>query len=747
MLGPFARVPGAVVDESGLRHLGNPLGEQRALAAGAAVAPLGDRAVLAVAGEDRLSWLDSLTSQALTRLAPGESTELLVLDPHGHVEHAASVVDDGETTWLIADRGGCRRAAVVAAQDAVPAARRPAGRERRVRRHRRHARGARGRRARPRPPACPSCGPTRGRTSRPAATPTRTSSRTPARERDWAEAIVTARRGGAHRGCRSRGRSRLAGLAAADALRIAAWRPRWANEVDDRALPHELDWLRTAVHLEKGCYRGQETVAKVHNLGHPPRRIVALQLDGSDSVLPGSRRRGLRRRRTSWAPSPRLRCTSRRARSRSRSCAAARPSTRELVVRTVGRRRSSPRRRSSSLPRPGPRRTSRACRGSAAERAEGVARGRHSRQPTTTAIATGWRARFDPRRRLARVRHSVDRDPADRRRRRPAPTRSRTTCWGIPRRCWPRRSASRASGSCATPDRVACSRRSLGMLVGILVAELLLLVAGLGLVAARARARRSRSSSRGFLSAQASFAIAAAIQALIVMVIPANAPFLRLVDGVVGRRRGAAGDRADPADRCSGRRPRRRGGLSRRSIRPMAHPRAGAAPRRPAARRARAREGASAAAARRRVVDVAGLRDSPSPASRRSCAASAPSCSGTSASASPPTSRPATCGSSRGGSCTSATTACRAPGRSRPARRPRPRQPSWSRSRSTDISLEPVAREAVRAVAGRLDPALLLPDASLGDQNLIAALRPFAVDLLTATGMSSAEARACVPRI
>ncbi len=65
----------------------------------------------------------------------------------------------------------------------------------------------------------------------------------------------------------------------------------------------------------------------------------------------------------------------------------------------------------------------------------------------------------------------------------------------------------------------------------------------------------------------------------------------------------------------------------------------------------------------------------------------------------------------------------------------------------TDISFEPVAREAVRAVAARLDPAELMPDASLGDQNLIAALRPLAVDLLTATGMSSADARACVPRI
>src|SRR5690606_2894742 len=77
-----------------------------------------------------------------------------------------------------------------------------------------------------------------------------------------------------------------AGLLAAEALRVAAWRPRWATEVDERSLPHETDWIRSAVHLSKGCYRGQETVAKVHNLGHPPRRLAALHLDGSDDVLP-----------------------------------------------------------------------------------------------------------------------------------------------------------------------------------------------------------------------------------------------------------------------------------------------------------------------------------------------------------------------------------------------------------------------------------------------------------------------------
>ncbi|MDQ1513804.1 MAG: tRNA-modifying protein YgfZ, partial [Microbacteriaceae bacterium] len=82
------------------------------------------------------------------------------------------------------------------------------------------------------------------------------------------------------------GQVRMAGTLALEALRIAAWRPRFAREVDARTIPHELDWLRSAVHLTKGCYRGQETVAKVHNLGRPPRRLVQLDLDGSEAVLP-----------------------------------------------------------------------------------------------------------------------------------------------------------------------------------------------------------------------------------------------------------------------------------------------------------------------------------------------------------------------------------------------------------------------------------------------------------------------------
>ncbi|MCU1588072.1 MAG: folate-binding protein YgfZ, partial [Frankiales bacterium] len=80
----------------------------------------------------------------------------------------------------------------------------------------------------------------------------------------------------------------LAGVQALEALRVAALRPRLGVDTDHRTLPHEVGWLTSAVHLDKGCYRGQESVARVHNLGRPPRRLVLLHLDGSDSELPAT---------------------------------------------------------------------------------------------------------------------------------------------------------------------------------------------------------------------------------------------------------------------------------------------------------------------------------------------------------------------------------------------------------------------------------------------------------------------------
>lgn len=277
-LDPFAAVAGAVLDDDGLAHLGSPAREQRDLAAGRALAPLASRTVLTVSGPDRLTWLDSITSQALAGLAPGESAELLVLDPQGHVEHAAGVVDDGERTWLIVDRGRVESLLawlmrmrfrlrvdpqasaghhVVAGTAAAVAALRADAVW--------HD---------PWPGILPGGWGYSGADPHPGA------------ERDWSEAIVDDVEYARLAEAAAAAELPVAGYLAADALRVAAWRPTAAREADGRTLPHEVDWLRTAVHLEKGCYRGQETVAKVHNLGHPPRRLALLHLDGSDGVLP-----------------------------------------------------------------------------------------------------------------------------------------------------------------------------------------------------------------------------------------------------------------------------------------------------------------------------------------------------------------------------------------------------------------------------------------------------------------------------
>jgi folate-binding protein YgfZ len=272
---PFTLREGAVGAPP--EHYGNPLGEQRELAAGRAVVDLSDRDILSVTGPDRLSWLDSLTSQRLIGIAPGVSAETLLLDPSGRVEYAARVLDDGETTWLLMDAGtGAGFLAFLTKMRFML----------RVEVLDRSAEFA-------------TIG-TLG--DAPAATAERNGVpllwRDPWRQivaggfqyaaipdhpgENWnyAEALVE----------RSRldelGASPAAGTLALESLRIEAWRPRAATEIDGTTIPHELDWLRSAVHLSKGCYRGQETVAKVHNLGHPPRRLALLHLDGSEGVLP-----------------------------------------------------------------------------------------------------------------------------------------------------------------------------------------------------------------------------------------------------------------------------------------------------------------------------------------------------------------------------------------------------------------------------------------------------------------------------
>ncbi|MFS0854670.1 YgfZ/GcvT domain-containing protein [Microbacterium sp. 179-I 3D4 NHS] len=279
-------IPGAVYDGDVILHVGDAFREQRRLASGEAVAPLGDRAVIEVAGPERLGWLDSITSQAVGRLAAGESTELLVLDPQGRVEHAAGVLDDGSSTWLLVDAGDAeglagwltrmkfRTQATVAVRPdlallgfvgAGPAATRVSA-------------------SALAPHGSPLVWDDPWRHGSAGGHQYAEIAEHPASAFAWRVGILTV--DAAQTLLASLDPEALAGVLAAEALRIAAWRPRWAAEVDERSLPHESDWIRSAVHLNKGCYRGQETVAKVHNLGHPPRRLAALHLDGSDAVLP-----------------------------------------------------------------------------------------------------------------------------------------------------------------------------------------------------------------------------------------------------------------------------------------------------------------------------------------------------------------------------------------------------------------------------------------------------------------------------
>ena len=261
-------------------HYGDPTKEQRALARGEGAVDLSHRGVVRVAGPDRLTWLHSMTTQELTGLLPGASTETLVLSPNGHVEHALHLVDDGEAAWITVEPGTAPALAawlrrmqfmlrvqvddvtdewavlgepVGAADDD-----RPGG-----------------------PPAWVDPWPRAGAdTASYAAVPDD-------EHPGWAwREVLLPREGFAERALQRAGAAGLAGTWAADALRVEAWRPRHGFETDHRTIPHELDWLRTAVHLHKGCYRGQETIARVHNLGRPPRRLVLLHLDGSEHVLP-----------------------------------------------------------------------------------------------------------------------------------------------------------------------------------------------------------------------------------------------------------------------------------------------------------------------------------------------------------------------------------------------------------------------------------------------------------------------------
>jgi len=261
-------------------HYGDPHAEQRLLASGRAAVDLSHRGVVTVTGPDRLTWLHSLTTQHLEHLVPGSSTTALILSPHGHVEHELHLTDDGTTTWITVEPATARalvdyldsmrfmmRVEVADASDDWAVVWEPV-RE---------------------------------------VDPARVTWLVPADVAGAGAIDAGSDRGGDaskyvdHRPGFLVGREVLvpraeliaalgdqpAGTWALEALRVAAAMPRLGWETDHRTLPHEVGWIGPAVHLSKGCYRGQEAVARVHNLGAPPRRLVLLHLDGGAETLPG----------------------------------------------------------------------------------------------------------------------------------------------------------------------------------------------------------------------------------------------------------------------------------------------------------------------------------------------------------------------------------------------------------------------------------------------------------------------------
>ena len=270
-------VAGEGVDAPVAAHYGDPLREQRLLVEGMAAVDLSHRGVLTIAGPDRLSWLHSITTQMLTGLAPRTSAETLVLSPKGHIEHDLHLVDDGETTWVTVEPGmaGALKTWLDSMRFMLRVEVRDVTADYAVIGEPVRAETAPGEPLAWSDPWPLMVGDTAAYSAvvEPA--------QHPGSDRPWRELIVPRDQLEAAIGDRP-----MAGMWAAEALRVAAWRPRLGFETDYRTIPHELDWLRTAVHLHKGCYRGQETVARVHNLGRPPRRLVFLHLDGSGHTLP-----------------------------------------------------------------------------------------------------------------------------------------------------------------------------------------------------------------------------------------------------------------------------------------------------------------------------------------------------------------------------------------------------------------------------------------------------------------------------
>jgi folate-binding protein YgfZ len=247
--------------------------EQRSLYEGNSVCLMDPAGIISVAGVDRLNWLHSLLSQNLKNLTPGESAEALLLDPQGHIEQQIKIIDDGETSWLMVNQDNTQSLFDWLTKMVF---------RMKVEIQNRSSEFVVVGSVKPKPELAYASNshPLIWKDQWPGVTPGGYRYSTRAVTYFWFEHLVEATKVDS-----ALSNETLAGTMAADALRVAAGRPR-QSEIDEKSLPHELDLLATAVHLSKGCYRGQESVAKVHNLGHPPRRLTFLHLDGSEHSLP-----------------------------------------------------------------------------------------------------------------------------------------------------------------------------------------------------------------------------------------------------------------------------------------------------------------------------------------------------------------------------------------------------------------------------------------------------------------------------
>ena len=235
-------------DKGAIWHFGEPVKEQRAVEAGSAWADLSHLSVIAVSGDDRLKWLHDLTTQFIKDLEPGIWKAAMILDPQGHVEYQFNLVDDATTTWLVLDSSYVE--SLISYLNKMKFMLKVDVRD---------------------------------------ATSEYAVLRAPGATTEIGGPFALVPRNEVEQMAQTfNAVATQVGTWALDAERVAAGRARIGFETDHKTIPNEIGVLNGAVHMNKGCYRGQETVAKIFNLGNPPRRLVMLHLDGSDVGFPAT---------------------------------------------------------------------------------------------------------------------------------------------------------------------------------------------------------------------------------------------------------------------------------------------------------------------------------------------------------------------------------------------------------------------------------------------------------------------------